>query len=555
MKVSAEPQKRSSQLTSRSNRQPINQNASFLRDAPQPLLDDLSTGAILNLQRLIGNHAVIQRLKQHRNSTVTGSLPPDLQLSMESTLGADFSNVHIHTDSPDPQIYGADAYTAGEDIHFAPQAFNTYTQDGQHLIAHELAHVVQQRSDRVHPTGTVHHEPVNDDESLENEADAFADGAIAHAPAEGSTAGIQPKRRVLQFGRKTERHHENWRKHTKRLIASKKRLGLNKSEKAMYSAAKELAGILDEPKGTKLKYRPYHSGKTGGISKTKRMLAQTRGLYKLMEKMGIKKEEFQYFEYLNFSGRKMKATLIPGRASLMVGSNTGDTYEGYFFETARLNHRKRTGGSALYIAGHLLNDHLGGSGRIYNLVPLTAEKKSPPNKTGSNDANGIHEKQVESRIKGLAEMPATVKSITYKVKSLDPARRGGPRQQTAIVKKFASLFDYFANLHPSETVKQIRARVISADTDYQGNSIAKDLITATGKGPMTSLSVMAAALDANAKLWELEDSSVPYGISCTASYTDMGDVVHDVIAKDGRPINNYVIVNILPNLYTAPYKE
>src|SRR6266508_2583611 len=64
--------------------------------------------------------------------------------TMEQRLGADFSGVRVHPNSPAPQRLGAVAFTAGTDIVFAPSAYDAASPDGQRLLAHELAHVVQQ---------------------------------------------------------------------------------------------------------------------------------------------------------------------------------------------------------------------------------------------------------------------------------------------------------------------------------------------------------------------------------------------------------------------------
>lgn len=66
---------------------------------------------------------------------------------MESRLGHDFSMVRVHTDeqaAASAQMVGALAYTVGRDIVFGPGRFAPGTSHGQHLLAHELTHVVQQ---------------------------------------------------------------------------------------------------------------------------------------------------------------------------------------------------------------------------------------------------------------------------------------------------------------------------------------------------------------------------------------------------------------------------
>jgi hypothetical protein len=76
-------------------------------------------------------------------------LEPERRRDMERRFGHDFTAVRVHADSAanaSARDIGAQAYTAGADIVFAAGSYVPGTQDGQRLIAHELAHVVQQAS-------------------------------------------------------------------------------------------------------------------------------------------------------------------------------------------------------------------------------------------------------------------------------------------------------------------------------------------------------------------------------------------------------------------------
>ena len=66
---------------------------------------------------------------------------------MEGAFGTDFSSVRVHTDSSAVQMnkeLGAQAFTNGSDIYFNEGKFDTGSSGGQHLLAHELTHTVQQ---------------------------------------------------------------------------------------------------------------------------------------------------------------------------------------------------------------------------------------------------------------------------------------------------------------------------------------------------------------------------------------------------------------------------
>lgn len=66
---------------------------------------------------------------------------------MGQAFGADFSAIRVHHDAEGGRLASmlqADAFTYGRDVYFAPGRFDHSTPSGQHLIAHELAHIVQE---------------------------------------------------------------------------------------------------------------------------------------------------------------------------------------------------------------------------------------------------------------------------------------------------------------------------------------------------------------------------------------------------------------------------
>ncbi len=79
-------------------------------------------------------------------------LPLPTRQLMESRFGHDFSSVRVHTGLAAQGLnrdLHALAFTTGTDIYFAPGQFQPATHGGQHLLAHELTHVVQQSGGRV----------------------------------------------------------------------------------------------------------------------------------------------------------------------------------------------------------------------------------------------------------------------------------------------------------------------------------------------------------------------------------------------------------------------
>jgi Domain of unknown function (DUF4157) len=85
-------------------------------------------------------------LKQGLHSS-SHALDAETRRFMESRIGHDFSKVKIHTGEPaarSARALGALAYTVGDSIVFSSGSYAPQSTEGRRLLAHELAHVVQQ---------------------------------------------------------------------------------------------------------------------------------------------------------------------------------------------------------------------------------------------------------------------------------------------------------------------------------------------------------------------------------------------------------------------------
>lgn len=105
--------------------------------------------------------------------------------SMETGFGHDFVNVRVHDDArahDNARTLGARAYAAGDHIVFGEGAYRPGTTSGNALIAHELAHSVQQGGVQMKAEGPL---PAAADAELEAQADraAMAVTAGRAAPA------------------------------------------------------------------------------------------------------------------------------------------------------------------------------------------------------------------------------------------------------------------------------------------------------------------------------------------------------------------------------------
>jgi Domain of unknown function (DUF4157) len=144
---------------------------------PQPILPNAQRPAAI--QPSAGNAFALPPGFQLRPSSLGQRLPESVQQKMEGSFGASFADVRIHVGNEAASI-GALAFTHGPNIYFAPGQYNPQTPQGQRLLGHELAHVVQQRAGRVrNPLGAGI--AVLQDPALEAEADRMGERAASAA--------------------------------------------------------------------------------------------------------------------------------------------------------------------------------------------------------------------------------------------------------------------------------------------------------------------------------------------------------------------------------------
>lgn len=111
------------------------------------------------LHELANGNATVQK-KQNDSG-----LPENLKSGIENLSGLSMDDVKVHYGSDKPSQLQAYAFAQGSDIHVAP---------GQEKhLPHEAWHVVQQKQGRVNATKQEGSALINDDKSLESEADVM----------------------------------------------------------------------------------------------------------------------------------------------------------------------------------------------------------------------------------------------------------------------------------------------------------------------------------------------------------------------------------------------
>ncbi len=108
-------------------------------------------------------------------------LDPATREFMEPHFGHAFSRVRVHTDTraaASAQAVGALAYAVGQDVVFAEGRYQPSDREGRRLLAHELAHTIQQGD--AQPTGGL--AVAAPDHPSEIEANSAAGAVIAAGP-------------------------------------------------------------------------------------------------------------------------------------------------------------------------------------------------------------------------------------------------------------------------------------------------------------------------------------------------------------------------------------
>ena len=110
------------------------------------------------------------------------TLEPTVRSRMEGAFGHDFSRVRVHSSADAATLtsnLNARAFTVGSDIGFAEGEYKPGTLAGDALIAHELAHVVQQGDSISSDAPPLKKETAANSDVLEEDADESAVSAVA----------------------------------------------------------------------------------------------------------------------------------------------------------------------------------------------------------------------------------------------------------------------------------------------------------------------------------------------------------------------------------------
>lgn len=185
-------------LPARTARTDTTDSTMLYRAAAAGRTDVVGSRGLLALQRAVGNSGVRGLADEERSPVLDvvssgGGQPLEepVRADMENRLGHSFADVRVHTGEAahnSAASVNAHAYTVGSNIVFQRDKYDPASDGGRTMLAHELTHVVQQRSGPVDGTATGTGVRVSDpSDRFEREAAATAERAMS-VPAAPTTA-------------------------------------------------------------------------------------------------------------------------------------------------------------------------------------------------------------------------------------------------------------------------------------------------------------------------------------------------------------------------------
>jgi len=209
-------------------------------------------------------------------------LPKNLQTGIENLSGQAMNDVKVHYNSKQPEKMGAHAFAKGTDIHLG--------KGQEKHLPHEAWHVVQQKEGRVKPTVQKKENiPVNDDASLEKEADVMGDKALSLGKQEPEN----PQNSVTEFPQKTVQKvedEENQQEESEQ--ESEEKVSENENKEEASDANSEGEDNKDQDSSAKVEIKP----ETLVLSGTKGLYAKVSSFFGKETSFGVLQNLIKEYE-------------------------------------------------------------------------------------------------------------------------------------------------------------------------------------------------------------------------------------------------------------------
>ncbi|MBE9581068.1 MAG: DUF4157 domain-containing protein [Proteobacteria bacterium] len=265
-------------------------------------------------------------------------LEPMLRQDMGQRFGHDFSRVRVHSGMAAEQStreVNANAYTAGHNVVFGAGRFEPETHEGQRLIAHELAHVVQQSGSdgvRVGHAGLRPNSPRLLAHIAQQSAGNFSTTPTVQrqtaAPASAAATGGLTEKMLKQIARTLREAMEGWGTDEEAIYSAfsgrtqEQVDAIARVYKKMYSADL-LADLRDELTDSEMKHLAIFSptaapGKVGSAQRVTAFADQVaHQLNKAMDRLGTDEDSI----YSALTGRtQAELQAIKGAYKRLTGS-------------------------------------------------------------------------------------------------------------------------------------------------------------------------------------------------------------------------------------------
>ncbi|OAI41043.1 hypothetical protein AYO38_04795 [bacterium SCGC AG-212-C10] len=163
-------------------------------------------GRVAASRESLPSSEVLRRLR--RPSESGSPLEPAVRTLLEDRLHADLDAVRIHADAAAGSLASAldaDAFATGADIYFRRDAYNTGTDRGMRLLAHEVAHTLQQAT-LVDATGAPPIRVSRPGDAHERAADLAADLVLSRGNVRRRGQRLTARRTALSEPLFVQRH-------------------------------------------------------------------------------------------------------------------------------------------------------------------------------------------------------------------------------------------------------------------------------------------------------------------------------------------------------------